>query len=136
MMLHGMSTDFTLTPHADYAHVQLAREYEITPGGSTALTRAISDACTRQGLRRVLIEGTIARRQMGTMDSFGLGSLAGSMLTGISLACCFYGYTPDEKTAFFKDVAQNRGVRIEFFNDREAALRWLGVGPACPGSQL
>jgi hypothetical protein len=124
-----MSTDFTLTPHLDYVHVELAAGYEIKPEGTTALTIAISDVCTRQGQRRVLIEGTIARRQMATMDSFGLGSLAGSMLTGVSLACCFYGYTPDQQTQFFKDVAQNRGVRVEFFDNREAALRWLGVGP-------
>ena len=62
------------------------------------------------------------------MDSFGLGSLVGSMLTGVSLACCFYGYTPDQQTQFFKDVAQNRGVRVEFFDNRGTALRWLGVG--------
>jgi hypothetical protein len=99
----GISTEFKLTPH-----------------------------CTRQGQRRVLIEGTVARRQMGTMDSFGLGSLVGSMLSGISLACCFYGYTPDQQTQFFKDVAQNRGVRIEFFSERDAALRWLGVGSGQP----
>lgn len=127
-MAQGMSTDFKLTPHAEYVHVQLAPEYEITPGGATALTMAISDACTQQGLRRVLVEGTIARRQMGMMDSFAQGSLAGTMLTGISLAYCFYGYAPDEQTAFFKDVAQNRGVRVEFFREREAALRWLGLG--------
>ena len=35
------------------------------------------------------------------------------MLTGVSLACCFYGYAPDQ--------------RVEFFDEREAALRWLGV---------
>jgi hypothetical protein len=108
-----MSTDFKLTPRADYVHVELAPGYEIKPDGTTALTMAISDVCTRQGQRRVLIGGTVARRQMGTMDSFGLGSLIGSLLT-----------------EFFKDVAQNRGVRIEFFSEREAALRWLGVGPA------
>ena len=28
----------------------------------------------------------------------------------------------------FRDVAQNRGVRVDFFSEREAALRWLGVG--------
>jgi hypothetical protein len=123
-----MSTDFKLTPHADYIHVELAPGYEIRPAGTTELMMAISDVCTRQGHRRALIEGTIARREMGTMDSFGLGSLAGSMLTGVSLACCFYGYKPDQQTQFFKDVAQNRGVRIEFFGDRDAALRWLGVG--------
>ena len=27
----------------------------------------------------------------------------------------------------FRDVAQNRGVRVDF-SEREAALRWLGVG--------
>ena len=124
----GMSTDFRLTPHADYIHVELAPDYEIRPEGTTALTMAIADVCARQRKRRVLIEGTVARRQMGTMDSYGLGALAGSMLAGNSLACCFYGYTPDQQTQFFKDVAQNRGVRIEFFDSRDAALRWLGVG--------
>jgi hypothetical protein len=123
-----MSTDFKLTPHLDYIYVELAPGYEITPEGTTALTMAISNVRTRQGQRRVLIEGTIARRQMGTMDSFGLGALVGSMLTGVSLPCCFYGYTPDQQTQFFKDVAQNRGVRVEFFDNRGAALRWLGVG--------
>jgi hypothetical protein len=124
-----MSTDFKLTPHAEYIHVELAPDYEIKPDGTTQLTLALSDVCARQGQRRVLIEGRIARRQMGTMDSFGFGSLVGSMLTGISLACCLYDYTPDQQTQFFKDVAQNRGVRVEFFRDRAAALRWLGLGP-------
>jgi hypothetical protein len=52
----------------------------------------------------VLIERTIAPRHMATMGSFGLGSLAGSMPTA-------------------------RFVRPLFFANREAALRWLGVGP-------
>lgn len=128
-----MSTDFKLTPHAEYIHVELAPDYEIKPDGTRQLIFAISDVCTRQGQRHVLIEGTVARRSMGTMDSFGLGSLMGSVLPGISLACCFYGYTPDQQTQFFKDVTSNRGLRVEFFGSREAALRWLGVGV---GSQL
>jgi hypothetical protein len=123
-----MSTEFKLTPYADYLHVELAPDYEITPDGTTQLIMAISDVCARQGQRRVLVEGTVSRRSMGTMDSFGLGSLVGSLLPGVSLACCFYGYAPDQQTQFFKDVSQNRGVRVEFFVQREAALRWLGVG--------
>lgn len=123
-----MSTDFQTSLHADYIHVQLAPGYELTPEGNAELILAISDVCARQGLRRVLIEGTVAARKMGTMDSFGAGSLAGSMLTGMAVACCFHGYQPDQQTQFFKDVAHNRGVRIEFFSDAAAALRWLGVG--------
>src|SRR5262245_3367732 len=122
-----MSTDFRLTPHADYIHVELAPGYEITPDGAAQLTASIADVRSRQGQRRVLIEGTVARRHMGTMDSFGFGSLLGSTLTGTSLACCLYGYAADQQTQFFRDVAQNRGVRIEFFTDCAAALRWLGV---------
>lgn len=123
-----MSTDFRLTPHAEYIHVELAADYVLKPDGTTQLIHAISDVCARQAQRRVLIEGTIARRNMGMMDSFSLGSLVGSMLPGGSVACCFHGFAPDQQTQFFKDVSQNRGVRIEFFPSREAALRWLGVG--------
>jgi hypothetical protein len=123
-----VSTDFQTSLHADYIHVQLAPGYELTPEGNAELILAISDVCARQGQRRVLIEGTVAARKMGTMDAFGAGSLAGSMLTGMAVACCFYGYHPDQQTQFFKDVAHNRGVRIEFFSDVPAALRWLGVG--------
>ena len=122
-----MSTDFRLTPHADHVHVELSPGYEIRPDGVTELMMSVSDVCSRHGHRRVLVEGSIAARHMGTMDSFGAGSLAGSMLTGVWIACCFYGYRPDDQSQFFKDVAQNRGVRIEFFADRDAALRWLGV---------
>ena len=123
-----MSTDFKASLHAQYLHVELAPDYEISPEGTTQLILSIADVCNRQGLRRVLIEGSIGRRSMGTMDSFGLGSLIGSMLTGVSIACCFYGYDPDGQTRFFMDVSQNRGVRVEFFKERAAALRWLGVG--------
>lgn len=122
-----MSTDFKLTPHADYLHVALAPGYEIDPGGVSELMKSLSDVCARQGQRRVLVEGTVAARRMATMDSFAVGALAGSMLAGVSLACCFYGYKPDDKSRFFKDVAQNRGVRVEFFGERDEALRWLGV---------
>ena len=123
-----MSTDFKLTLHPDYIHVELAPGYEIRPEGTTELTLALSDVCSRQSQRRVLVEGTVARRHMGTMDSFSFGSLLGSTLPGVSVAVCLYGFAPDEQTQFFKDVTQNRGVRIEFFGSREPALRWLGVG--------
>ena len=105
----------------------LAPGYEIRPEGVTQLMLSVSDVCSRQGQRRVLIEGRVAARRMVNMDSFGAGALAGSMLTGVRIACCFYGYAPDDQSQFFKDVAQNRGVRVEFFSERDAARRWLGV---------
>jgi len=121
-----MSTDFTTTLQAGYLHVTLAPGYEIRPAGTRELTLAISDICTRRNVGRVLIEGRVAKRHMDTMDSFGLGALMGSRLAGMQVAICLYGYAVDQQSQFFKDVAQNRGVRLDFFSDREAALRWLG----------
>ena len=123
----AVSTDFKLTPHADYVHVVLAPGYEIRPEGVAELMMSVSDVCARQGKRRVLIEGTVAARRMNPWCPCGAGALAGSMLTGVRIACCFYGYAPDDQSQFFKDVAQNRGVRVDFFGDRDMALRWLGV---------
>ena len=122
-----MSTGFKVTPRAGYVHVELAPGYEITPDGSTALITAISGACMAQKQRRVLVEGSIAARRMGTMDAFDSGSLAAAKLTAVSLALLFYDYQPDQQSQFFKDVAQNRGARVEFFSERAEALRWLGL---------
>jgi hypothetical protein len=33
----------------------------------------------------------------------------------------------DEQSEFFRTAAMNRGVRVEFFQDLNAALRWLGA---------
>jgi hypothetical protein len=61
------------------------------------------------------------------MDAYQSGSQASESIPGLSLAICIYEYTPDEITTFFTNVSYNRGVRIEFFNDKKKALDWLGV---------
>jgi hypothetical protein len=67
-----MSTDFKLAPHADHIHVELAADYEIRASGVTGLFLAVSDVGARQGQRRVLVEGTAARRD--SICWLGLGS--------------------------------------------------------------
>jgi hypothetical protein len=49
-------------------------------------------------------------------------------LPGLSVACVFHGYVPDEQSRLFQEAAVNRGVRMEFFEDLNAALDWLGLG--------
>jgi len=61
------------------------------------------------------------------MDAYQSGSQASESIPGLSLEICIYEYTPDEITTFFTNVSYNRGVRIEFFNDKKKALDWLGV---------
>lgn len=120
--------DFTLQPRVGYLYVHLAPGYELTPESMAMLWTAMSKACRDNNLRRVLVEGENVRRRMTPMESFDHAGLASRLLPGISVACCFRGYAPDEQTEFFRTAAMNRGVRVEFVQDLNAALRWLGAG--------
>ena len=66
-------------------------------------------------------------RRLTPMESFDVAELAARLLPGLSVACVFRGYVPDEQSQFFRTAAMNRGVRIDFFQDLNAALRWLGA---------
>ena len=65
---------------------------------------------------------------MTSADAYDAGSKAGNVAP-LRIACLFYNYIPDETTKFFKMVAANRGVLIEYFTDQVEALQWLGVNP-------
>jgi hypothetical protein len=101
----------------------------MTPKSMANIWITISDACREHGLRRVLAEGDNVQRRLSTLDSFDHADLAARLLPGLSVACCFRGFTPDQQTGFFRTTAMNRGVRTEFFQDLNTALRWLGTAP-------
>lgn len=125
-----MSSGFKLEPRESYLYVQLDPGFELTAENTTRMWLAISEACREQGLRKVLVEGESATRRMTPMESFDLAGLLSRLLPGLSVALCLRGYVPDEQSQFFRTAAMNRGVRSEFFQDLNAALRWLGAGTA------
>ncbi|HEU0223952.1 MAG TPA: hypothetical protein VFR29_00790 [Steroidobacteraceae bacterium] len=120
--------DFTLEPREGYLYLHLAPGFEATPESMARIWTAISDACRRNNLRRVLADGESVQRRLTPMESYDHAALAARLMPGLSVACCFRGYQTDEQTEFFRTAAMNRGVRVEFFADLEAALRWLGTG--------
>ncbi len=124
-----MSTGFTLEPREGYLYVHLAPGFEMNPESMNRLWTGISEGCREHALHKVLAEGDDVRRKLTPMDSFDVASLAARLLPGVSVACCLRGFTPDEQTQFFRTAAMNRGVRAEFFQDLNSALRWLGAGP-------
>ncbi len=119
---------FTLEPREGYLYVHLAPGFEMTADSLARVWIAISDASREHNLRRVLAEGDNVQRRLTTMESFDHAGLAARLMPGLSVACCFRGFVPDQQTAFFQTAAMNRGVRTEFFQDLDAALRWLGAG--------
>ena len=120
--------DFTLEPREGYLYLHLAPGFEATPESMARMWTAISEACRRNNLRRVLADGENVQRKLTPMESYDHAALAARLMPGLTVACCFRGYQTDEQTEFFKTAAVNRGVRVEFFGDLETALRWLGIG--------
>ena len=122
------ASSFTLEPREGYLYVHLTPGFEMTSASMARTWTAISDACKRHNLRRVLAEGENVKRKLSPMESFDHAGLASRLMPGLTVACCFRGFVPDEQTGFFRTAAMNRGVRTEFFEDLDAALRWLGAG--------
>jgi len=123
-----MSSGFTLEPREGYLYVHLEPGFEMTPESMAGVWVALCEACRARGLRRALAEGDHVTRRLTPMEAFDIASLAARLLPGLSIACIFRGYIPDEQSEFFRTAAMNRGVRMEFFEDLNAALQWLGAG--------
>jgi hypothetical protein len=123
-----VSSGFTLEPREGYLYVHLAPGFEITPQNLAEFWAAITDACRQHGLLKVLAVGDDVRRKLTPTESFDAAALMARLLPGLSVGCCFRGYRTDEQTQFFRTAAVNRGVRVEFFQDLNSALKWLGAG--------
>ncbi len=128
-----MSSGFKLEPRDGYLYVQLDPGFEMTPDSTAAVWTAICETCRERGMRRALAEGESVTRRLTPMESFDIASLAARLLPGLSVACVFRGYVPDAQSEFFRTAAMNRGVRMEFFQDLNSALRWLGAADAPAG---
>ncbi|MBS1792465.1 MAG: hypothetical protein JSS81_01355 [Acidobacteria bacterium] len=112
-----------------YLHITHPEGFIVSAEALEPLWANLADACRRHRCKKVLNEGRLDFSRLRTYDSYQSGSYAGE-IRGLQMACLFYGFIPMDKAEFFKTVASNRGARIDFFEDRASALKWLGVGPA------
>ncbi len=122
-----MSSDFSVQFNGSYIHLIHAPNYEISPESNDILWAELAKACRKYKCLKVLTEGSNQKRRITSMDAYQSGAQAAESIPGMTLAICIDDYTPDEITQFFKNVAYNRGARIEFFNDKKKALAWLGI---------
>jgi hypothetical protein len=121
-----MDTNFTLDFVNDYIRIQPPRTFEITPESQQRMWTVIGEACRKYNCHRVLAESAFPpKRNMTQIDAFKSASQAANASCDLRLACLYPEYKKDETTEFFINAAYNRGVRIEFFSEREEALEWL-----------
>ena len=123
-----MSSGFILEPRDGYLFVHLEANFEMTADSTAGVWTAICETCRERGLRRALAVGEGVTRRLTTSESFDIAGLAGRLLPGLSVACVFRDYVPDEQSELFRTVAMSRGVRMNFFEDLNSALQWLGAG--------
>jgi hypothetical protein len=122
-----MSTDFTIEFRLTYLHIQNSLDYEITPEGASRRWTALATACATFNCNRVLWEGKVAARRLTISEVYNSASQLADIAPGLKLACYLVDYIPDDLSEFYKQVAFNRGTQIQFFSNREAALKWLGI---------
>jgi len=122
-----MSIFFSLEFNGKYIHIVHPPDYEISPESNEKLWKELAEACRKYDCLKVLAEGPSQKRRITSLDAFKSGSQASESIPGLTMAICIDGYVTDETTEFFTNVAYNRGADIEFFNDKDKALEWLGI---------
>lgn len=118
---------FEIKIHPDFIHLTYPPGATISPESEMKAWTAIAALCAEHGTTNFLIEADAPGREMDTMSAFDSGRALAESAVGLTIAFCFHDYEFDDLTAFFKTVAQNRGVKLEFFNETDEALKWLGV---------
>lgn len=124
---HGDSMDeaFELEIHPNFLHLKYPAGSVISAESTFETWAAVARLTEKHDCSKVLIEIDRPQRQMDTMSAFDSGRVLAESAAGLTVAMCFHNYQFDDLTVFFKTVAQNRGVKIEFFGDLDEALEWL-----------
>ncbi|HVQ57213.1 MAG TPA: hypothetical protein VMS29_10685, partial [Pyrinomonadaceae bacterium] len=113
---------FELEVHPTYLHISYPPGHVIASENMQDKWRRIGKICREHGIAKVLIEADKPERHLDTGSAFDAGRALAENMSGLSVAICFHDYEFDELSAFFKTVAQNRGVRMEFFSNLGDAL--------------
>lgn len=122
-----MGLPFELKVHSDYIHVTHPTGMVIDPDSTQEIWAQLGRFCLEEGVSKVILETSRPELRLDTMAAFDSGRILAENTSGLTVALCFHEYQFDDLTTFLKTVAQNRGVRVEFFSNTDEALKWLGV---------
>jgi hypothetical protein len=122
-----MDASFDLEIYPEYLHIKHRPNFVINPASADQVWANIGRLCREHDRNKVLVEAESPVRQLDTMAAFDSGRILAEIAPGATIAICFSDYEFDELSTFFKTVAQNRGVKVEFFNELDKAIKWLDV---------
>lgn len=108
----------------DHVHVELGPIVEVEPDKRREFWTLLRSICDEHGTRRVFVEGPAPEIDMPPDQVADAGAQT-AVIPHLWLAFCFEGFEASESSELFAVVAASKGVRVRFFTEAEAALRWL-----------
>ena len=106
-----------------YVLVQRPAGYEVSISEVPAMLTEIDSACKESGCSKALILGPNTKVNLPADSIFELGKKIAEM--GLQLAFVESHDASDKDVQLFKNVAQNRGGAIQFFDNISDAKDWL-----------
>ena len=116
----------TVTFEDNYVHIRHPKGDVFSPESTHCTLHRAFDLCALTRCRRILEEAEAPVRRQ---DPESVAAMIGgfSLLSGLKLARCFYGYQTDSLSEHLVNVAASHGLTLRFFGDRDEALQWLGA---------
>ena len=127
----GVSTNIRFEPWPELLQVTVTGSFELVQA-QEHFTQIVA-AAEEHGLDKILVDYRKMAGPISILDRYNYSKYASDLLTGRRLAhvmkFAYVGMDLAEGAGGFGvTVATNRGVRVELFNDLDAAKEWLEKG--------
>jgi hypothetical protein len=119
-----MDEAFEIAHREDYVRVKFGESYEPDPEWQDELWERLRTICDEYDTRRVLAEGTFPAPDRPPASVIEAGQRTAT-IPNLWIAFHFDDFVPTANTELYEVIAASYGVRVKFFNDRDAALKWL-----------
>ena len=119
-----MGMDFAVTFRGDHVHVQLTGEAAVDSELSKDYWGTLRRICEEYDCKRILVEGIAPEGHHKPQEVIAAGERT-SIVPNLWLAFHLENYRPTELSELYEAVAASKGVRVKFFDNGDAALKWL-----------
>ena len=117
--------EFKISIQSGYVLVEDPQNYDVVWSEQPAKLQVMSAACSEVGYNKVLIRGSKANVKLTTMEIFALGEEVAKL--NLMVAIVTQSDASEETKKFLENVASNRGLPVQFFDDEQDAKDWLGL---------
>ena len=116
---------YRISIQSGYVLVEDPPDYDVVWREQPAKLQAMSAACSEAGTRKVLIRGSRSKLKLSGAETFKLGEEVAKL--SMMVAVVTQHDTSKATERFIENVATNRGVPVQFFDNEQDAKDWLGV---------